>query len=57
MGPITENSIEDLSLVANLSSYIRVSADGGAEDFKTYFPSFFWVMRDFYHDLEGRTPK
>jgi Guanylate-binding protein, N-terminal domain len=24
---------------------------------KPFFPSFFWVMRDFYHDLEGRTPK
>ena len=54
MGPITENSIEDLSLVANLTNLIRVGSD---DDIKNYFPSFFWVMRDFYHDLEGRTPK
>jgi hypothetical protein len=26
-------------------------------DFKSYFPSFLWVLRDFYHDLEGQTPK
>ena len=58
MGPITENSIEDLSLVANLTSYIHIQQqkETGAE-FKQYFPTFFWVLRDFFHDLEGQTPK
>lgn len=58
MGPITENAIEELSLVANLTNYIRISQNKNAEqDFKSFFPSFFWVLRDFYHDLEGQTPK
>lgn len=57
MGPITESSLEDLALVGNLSTHISISKGGdAAQDFKQYFPSFFWVMRDFYHDLEGRTP-
>ena len=60
MGPITENSIEDLSLVTNLTNYIRIQQNqekSKPEDFKQYFPTIFWVMRDFFHDLEGRTPK
>lgn len=60
MGPITENSLEDLSLVANLTNYIHIQhqtlKESGA-DFKAYFPSFYWVLRDFYHDLEGLSPK
>jgi hypothetical protein len=65
MGPITENSLEDISLVANLTNYIHISQQTGngknekesGVEFKQYFPQFFWVLRDFYHDLEGQTPK
>lgn len=59
MGPITENSLEDLALVGNLSSHISINqtTTKNDQDFKYYFPQFFWVLRDFYHDLEGRTPK
>jgi hypothetical protein len=59
MGPITEHSLEDLALVGNLTQHIQVSAQKSSEpaDFKAFFPSFFWVLRDFYHDLEGKTPK
>ena len=56
MGPITENALEELSLVANLSQYIKVRQDHDA-DLKQYMPVFFWVLRDFFHDLEGQTPK
>eukprot|EP00347_Sterkiella_histriomuscorum_P019605 403340994 len=62
MGPITENSLEDLSLVANLSNYIHIQNQqtkdqANSIDYKGYFPQFNWVLRDFYHDLEGQTPK
>ena len=57
MGPITESSLEDLALVGNLSNHISINKSSDQVDFRQYFPAFFWVMRDFYHDLEGRTPK
>ena len=59
MGPINEMSLEDISLVGNLTNYIHVtqSKNEMGTDFKSFFPSFLWVLRDFYHDLEGQTPK
>lgn len=64
MGPITENSLEELSLVANLSNYIHINQQQkdkkqptNTMEYRNYFPSFLWVLRDFFHDLEGDTPK
>jgi hypothetical protein len=44
MGPITENSLEELSLVGNLTSYIHIQQKQGemgkesGMEFKQYFP-------------------
>lgn len=59
MGPISELALEDLSLVANLTNYIHITNTKNETglDFKQHFPMFIWVLRDFYHDLEGNTPK
>ena len=52
VGTISETAIENLSLVVNLTKFIRVksSADGDEEDgkdFAHYFPKFLWIVRDF----------
>ncbi len=58
VGTISENAIENLSLVVNLTKYIRVSSsDGGddddaraadhSDDLAGVFPKFLWVVRDF----------
>ncbi|KAJ1493588.1 guanylate-binding protein [Baffinella frigidus] len=55
VGSISESAVENLSLVVNLTKFIRVSeADGGEEDgsqfashFRTLSRSFLWVVRDF----------
>jgi hypothetical protein len=61
MGPVSEHALDDLSLVAQLSNHLQISkyqkVDDQTVDCRQYFPSFFWVMRDFFHDLEGRSPK
>ena len=60
IGTISERTIEDLDLVSNLTDHIHVNSssfESGVE-FKNYFPSFMWVLRDFYHELdEGHTPR
>lgn len=65
MGTIDEKAIASLSFVAKLSRYIQISADRGvaAEDDEdedaesseitaTFFPRFFWIVRDFALSLE-----
>ena len=52
VGSISESAVENLSLVVNLTNFIRVSeADGGGEEdgsqFASHFPKFLWVVRDF----------
>jgi len=58
-GHITETSIEDLSVVINLTQHIHVKKTDKESglDFHKYFPTFFWVMRDFALDLQKRTPR
>lgn len=56
IGVINENTIEDLSLVGKLSENITISNREGVVDYSEFFPQFNWVLRDFYHDLEGMTP-
>ena len=56
---LTENSLEDLSVVINLTQHIHIKK-GDSEDglqFHNFFPNFIWVLRDFYLDLEGRSPR
>ncbi len=52
MTAIDENALESLSLVANLSKHVHVTAKPSvlAEDFHQYsshFPFFMWTIRDF----------
>ena len=51
-GSIDENALENLSLVVNLTKHIQCNTENaiGEEDpdkISTYFPSFYWVVRDF----------
>lgn len=58
-GHITESSIEDLSLVINLTQHIHVKkteSESGV-DFHKHFPALFWVLRDFSLDLQGKTSR
>jgi hypothetical protein len=52
VGAIDEHSLQNLSLVVNLTKHIQLKASGVADDtdpddFAQYFPSFTWVARDF----------
>ena len=60
IGTISEYTLEDLDLVCNLTEHIHVNkskSESGLE-FHQFFPSFLWVLRDFYHELEpGHTSR
>jgi len=60
IGTISEYTLEDLDLVCNLTEHIHVnksSIESGLE-FRNFFPSFLWVLRDFYHQLDpGHTAR
>lgn len=51
MGSIDENSLQQLSLVVNLTKHIQLKANGATEidpeEYSKIFPSFMWVVRDF----------
>jgi len=50
VGSIDENALTNLSLVVNLSKTLQVKAGEQVQDYDEiahYFPSFFWVLRDF----------
>lgn len=50
VGSIDENAIQNLSLVVNLTKHINVKINNeniDSEDYAVYFPSFYWVIRDF----------
>lgn len=51
MGSIDENALNNLSLVVNLTKNIHIKSTDGddmdQEEYSKYFPSFFWVIRDF----------
>jgi hypothetical protein len=53
-GHITESTLEDLSVVINLTKYININktdSETGLE-FNKFFPSMVWVLRDFALQLE-----
>jgi hypothetical protein len=49
IGHITENSIEDLSIVLRLTNELKIrdTQEETGIEFKQYFPAFIWVLRDF----------
>jgi hypothetical protein len=50
VGNIDENAIQNLSLVVNLTKHIHIKSNNeevDSEDYSPYFPSFFWIIRDF----------
>ncbi|EEF50807.1 guanylate-binding protein 1 [Ricinus communis] len=54
MGGIDESSIDQLSLVTQLTKHIRVKASGGrttVSELGQFSPIFVWLLRDFYLDL------
>ena len=61
IGPINENALEELALVLKVAKTVRVRADGPEDaeckELATLFPQFHWVLRDFFHRLDGRTPR
>jgi len=60
IGHITEQSIEDLSVVLRLTNELKIKEGQGEEtglEFKNYFPSFIWVLRDFSLNFKHLTSK
>ena len=53
VGSIDENALQNLSLVVNLTKSIQISThnseeeEDDPEELSNYFPSFYWVVRDF----------
>eukprot|EP00347_Sterkiella_histriomuscorum_P019169 403342679 len=60
IGHITEQSIEDLSVVLQLTNSLKIR-DGNEEEtgieFKSFFPAFIWVLRDFSLNFKHLTSK
>lgn len=53
MGGIDEASLDRLSLVTEMTKHIRVRASGSdASELGEFTPSFMWLLRDFYLQLE-----
>ena len=60
IGHITEQSIEELSVVLRLTNEVKVkesTAEESGLEFKQYFPSFVWVLRDFSLSFKHLTIK
>lgn len=59
IGHITEESLENLSVVLHLTSSLKIRENNEEEtgvEFKKFFPSFIWVMRDFSLNFQHLTP-
>ncbi|RZC65295.1 hypothetical protein C5167_008987 [Papaver somniferum] len=55
MGGIDEAALDHLSLVTEMTKHIRVRASGGmstASELGQFSPTFVWLLRDFYLELE-----
>ena len=57
MGAIDEQSLENLSLIINLTKNIQINSQNNEEvnfeDFSNYMPSFLWILRDFALELSN----
>lgn len=55
LGAIDEESLENLSMIGNLSQNVHIKTSGNDnvkfEEFAQYMPKFLWVLRDFSLDL------
>ncbi|XP_058866459.1 guanylate-binding protein 1-like isoform X2 [Acipenser ruthenus] len=55
MGTITDNSVQNLHYVTELTEHLEVKAGDGnldiSSEFARFFPSFVWTVRDFSLDL------
>ena len=53
MGPITDQSLEDLSLIQMLTSEIKLrNINEQGQEFKKFFPNLHWALRDFQLDFK-----
>lgn len=55
MGPISEDALEHLSLIVNITNHIQLKGSKNQDEedtVKELFPSFIWVLRDFSLKLE-----
>ena len=58
-GHISENALEDLSSVSNLTQFIHIKKTENEKglEFNKYFPSLIWILRDFSLDLQKKLPR
>lgn len=57
MGTIDERAIGSLSFIANLSVHLNAKNNldkTSTQEISKYFPSLYWVVRDFSLDLGGK---
>lgn len=60
VGSIDETAVQNLSLVVNLTKHIHLKSQSKSEEdtdpdeFASFFPSFYWVVRDFALKLEDQ---
>lgn len=54
LGPINENTLTDLHLISNLVKFFgqKKNSKGEYESQHESYPDFYWLLRDFYHDIE-----
>lgn len=54
IGPISEGSLTDLHLIANLVKFFgqKKNKSGEIESQHESFPDFYWCLRDFHHDID-----
>ena len=60
IGHINERSLEDLSVVLRLTNEMKIRETTSEEtglEFKQFFPSFVWVLRDFSLNFKLLTPR
>lgn len=53
MGSIDEKAIQNLGLIVNLSNILQKTKRSDHDDILTCFPSFMWLVRDFFLKLEN----
>ena len=52
MGSIDEKAIQSLGLIVNLSHILQKANRSDQDDIVSCFPSFMWLVRDFFLKLE-----
>lgn len=58
MGAITEQSMEDLSLIQMMTNDLKFrNVNEQGQEFKNFFPHLFWALRDFSTDFKHMDPE